>query len=87
MINTSRRIVQPAVERYDNARVVMIDAPVEVRAQRLAARGRETATEIEARLTRSSGDFEAASADITIENTGTVEQGVDQLLRAIGHLQ
>jgi ribose 1,5-bisphosphokinase len=69
--NASRTIVAPARRRYCNAAVVLIDAPPELRAKRLANRRRERQGEVAARLARAT-DFKAADADLIIENTGTL---------------
>jgi ribose 1,5-bisphosphokinase PhnN len=49
--------------------VVLIDAPAELRASRLANRCREQDDDVAARLARAT-DFKAAEADLIIENTG-----------------
>ena len=49
--NVSRGIIAEAAERFA-ARVIVITAPVDVLAQRLAARGRETTTDVLQRLSR-----------------------------------
>ncbi len=51
--------------------------PLEVRAARLAARGRESAEEVKARLARAP-DVPLA-ADLEIENTGPVAEGAARL--------
>ncbi len=81
--NTSRRIIGDARARYAEVRVVLIDAPAEIRALRLAARGRETLADIEARLRRTAGDFDAATADAIIENSGALHNGIGQLVRQL----
>jgi phosphonate metabolism protein PhnN/1,5-bisphosphokinase (PRPP-forming) len=76
--NLSRAILPSADDRY-RLRVLLITAPFEVLAARLAARGRESAADIEARLAR-----EVAlppGLDVaTVMNEGTVEGGVAQVL-------
>ncbi len=64
--NVSRAVIGEARGRYP-CLVVEITAPAAILAQRLAARGRETAREIEARLLRDAVPMEA---DVTIVNDG-----------------
>lgn len=81
--NGSRKVLQRACDKYQTAVVLLITAPIEVLADRLAARGRETKEEIRKRLERA--DLEPENVDnlIRIENTGTIEAAVDQMLRAL----
>lgn len=82
--NGSRKVLKEASEKYETAIVLLITAPVEILAERLAARGRETREDIEARLKRA--DLEPDNVDnlVRIENTGTPEEGVADMLRALG---
>ncbi|CTQ69607.1 Ribose 1,5-bisphosphate phosphokinase PhnN [Roseibium alexandrii] len=82
--NGSRKVLKEASEKYETAIVLLITAPVEILAERLAARGRETGEDIEARLKRA--DLEPDNVDnlVRIENTGTPEEGVADMLRALG---
>lgn len=72
--NLSRHALRDAALRYP-LRVLEITAPVAVRAQRLAARGRESAEDIAARLSREAG----IPADLDVEtviNATTPEAGI-----------
>jgi ribose 1,5-bisphosphokinase len=82
--NGSRKVLKEASEKYETAIVLLITAPVEILAERLAARGRETREDIEARLKRA--DLEPDNVDnlVRIENTGTPEEGVADMLCALG---
>ena len=85
VVNASRTVVATARERYARALVVLVDAPAEVRAARLAGRGRESDGDIWARLERvAAGPDEAGPPDIVIVNDGSVEAGVRALLGALG---
>lgn len=79
VINTSRAVVTAARERYARVRVVLIDAPSEVRAERLAARGRETREEIDLRLARAVA-FDPRDADAVIDNGGDLDAAAGQFL-------
>lgn len=74
VFNTSRRLVQAVKARYLNVAVVMIDAPVQLRAARLAARDREDAEDVATRIKSVVDGFSAADADLVIENAATLAQ-------------
>jgi len=80
VINTSRAVVSAARTRYANATVMLVDAPIAVRAERLAARGRETRAEIEARLARAVSAFDPGNADVVIDNSGRLDDAVSRAL-------
>ncbi|MET1416051.1 phosphonate metabolism protein/1,5-bisphosphokinase (PRPP-forming) PhnN [Roseibium sp. HPY-6] len=81
--NGSRRVLAHASEKYQTAVVLLITAPVEVLAERLAARGRESRDDIEQRLRRADLEPQDVPNLYRIENTGTVEQGVAAMIRAL----
>lgn len=70
VVNVSRSVIAETRRRYP-CMVVEITAPACILAKRLAARGRESAAEIEARLQR---DAAPAEADVTIINDGPPQQ-------------
>ena len=75
--NVSRAVIAQARAKFTGTQVVYVTAPREIRAARLAARGREAgqAVAILARLGREvPGDAER-SADLVIDNAGSVEAG------------
>ncbi len=77
--NVSRRIIPAARARF-NCVVVEITAPPAVLAARLAARGRESAADIEARLARQVG---ASEADVVLVNDEPVETGGKRFVDAL----
>jgi ribose 1,5-bisphosphokinase len=79
VFNASRRVVPMARGRYANAAVVLIDAPLELRANRLASRDRERARDIDARLKRVVAEFDAGDVDLVIDNSGSLCQAADAL--------
>jgi ribose 1,5-bisphosphokinase len=83
VLNASRTVVSDARARYANVAVVLIDAPADVRAARLAARGREASDDVAERLARSPPSFQAADADLVIVNTAGPQAGADRLARFI----
>jgi ribose 1,5-bisphosphokinase len=81
VFNASRHIVRPARERYAAMAVVMVDAPVEIRAARLAARNRERADEVMARLGRVVPGFSPDDVDLAIDNSGTLDAAAERLIQ------
>ena len=71
--NGSRAAVPAARARFARVKVVHVTAPVDVRAQRLAARGRESAQDIAERLTRAPALDVAPELEIV--NVGTPQEG------------
>jgi ribose 1,5-bisphosphokinase len=83
VVNGSRAASNDARRRYLRTFLVLVDCPLDVRAGRLAARGRETEAEIRARLERSVSSFDPAEADLRIDNSGPLAMGVDMLVTAL----
>jgi phosphonate metabolism protein PhnN/1,5-bisphosphokinase (PRPP-forming) len=79
--SVSRSVIAEAALRYP-ARVIEITAPPEILAQRLAARGREGADMIAARLAREVARDHAVDT-ITIVNDATVAEGAEKLISAL----
>lgn len=73
VINVSRGIIDEARQRYPGLMVIGITAGTDVLRQRLQARGRESAADIEERLARAAS-FDLAGEDVTIlRNDGALE--------------
>lgn len=81
--NGSRRALPEAFRKYQNITVLLITAPIEVLAQRLEARGRESRQEIETRLRRANLDVRETDGVLRIENTGTIEDGVQSIISGL----
>jgi ribose 1,5-bisphosphokinase len=81
--NGSRKVLQRAAEKYETAIVLLITAPIEVLAERLATRGRESRADIEERLKRADLEPQNVANLIRIENTGTVDTAVDAMMAAL----
>jgi ribose 1,5-bisphosphokinase len=80
IVNVSRAIIPEAVHRYPNSRVVIITAPVEMLAARLAERGREPMSQHEARLRRPDLPVGAHAAPHYISNDRSPQDGAEALL-------
>lgn len=71
IVNVSRKIIPDALAKYDHAVVVHVTAPAHVLAERLKARGRETAEDVAGRLDRAEGGGQPQGPNVvTIENVG-----------------
>ncbi len=75
-------MIAPARSLYANVTVVLITAPADVLASRLAARDRKSDGRLEDRLRRSVGMPDAAP-DVVVCNIGRAEDHAGDLLRAI----
>ena len=80
--NGSRRVLAEALIRYPNARIVLINAPVEIRAARLAARGRESLADVQSRLAREA-DLPTGIGAIRVDNSGAIGPATTRLLDAL----
>lgn len=81
VVNASRATIAAARAAFGTVTVVLIDAPAEIRARRLAARGREGAAEIAERLRRE-GPKVPESA-IRLDNGGSLAAGIQQFVSAL----
>lgn len=84
--NVSRSIILSALSNYPEAVVLLVTADPERRAERLAARGRESAADIAARLRREGAVLPAAITQIVIDNSGTPADGVAAFVAALRNL-
>ena len=79
IVNGSRAALPVFREIYgDRLKIVLVTAPKEILASRLAARGRESAESILSRLERSGELEDERIADIVILNNGTIEEAGDR---------
>jgi ribose 1,5-bisphosphokinase len=81
VLSGSREHLQRAVARYPDLRVVLVTAPLEVLRDRIAARGRDSAAGIAARLERAAA-WAAPAHPVALEivNDGPVERAGESLL-------
>ena len=86
VINASRTIVGEARNRYQRLVVVVITAPADVLAGRLAARERDSDGDLGSRLQRASLAT-GSEPDLTISNVGAVEDGARLLAEFIASLR
>lgn len=83
IFNGSRAALPMAARVLSGVRVILVTAPDIVLAARLASRGRETAADIRARLSRAGFEMPADIAFQTVLNDATPEVGTARLLAAI----
>ena len=83
IFNGSRAALGLAQAAFADLIVIRISAPSRTLAERLAARGRESLEEIEARLRRASCEVQADIPVIDIVNDSTPEIGISRLLAAL----
>lgn len=83
LFNGSRAALPQAMAAIPGLRVIVITAPDAVLAVRLAARGRETAEDIAARLKRAAFALPDGIRAETVMNDATPEVGIARLLAAL----
>ena len=83
VVNTSRKIIELALEKYPRCFVLLVTATPEVRAIRLSGRGRETAQEVAARLAREGAPIPSGVEAVTIDNSGTLPEGIANFVNAL----
>lgn len=83
IFNGSRAALPDALRVWPGLRVIVVTAPAKVLADRLAARGRESARDISDRLTRAAFNLPAGVDAVTVVNDSTVETGVARLAGAL----
>jgi len=83
VVNTSRKVIELALEKYPRCFVLLVTATPEVRAQRLSGRGRETAEEVAARLAREGAPIPPGVEAVTIDNSGSLEAGIAGFVAAL----
>lgn len=80
VVNVSRAVVPVLRERYGRLAVVLVTAPADVLAARLAARGRPADGSLEARLKRLPAGTEDLAPDLVIENVGAPADSAAKLI-------
>jgi ribose 1,5-bisphosphokinase len=81
VFNGSRAMVKAAQAKFPGTRVLLVEAAPEVRAERLAGRGRESAAEVAARLRREVPDVPEGA--VRIDNSGALAAGIERFVTAL----
>lgn len=87
VVNGSRSALDRFQAVFPRLVVVNVTASREVLASRLAARGRESLEEIEARLSRAVDPLPASFNTVTIDNSGSLDTAVRTLVTLLQDLQ
>ncbi|MDQ7263055.1 phosphonate metabolism protein/1,5-bisphosphokinase (PRPP-forming) PhnN [Paracoccus sp. PS-1] len=83
LINASRAVLAEAQARFPDLTVLLVTAPPEVLARRLAGRGRESGADQAARLARAGFPLPPGLAPRVVMNDGTPDQGLARFLAAL----
>ena len=83
VLGASRFVVNEARALFDPLRIVHVTARLDDLARRLRERGREDAEEIEGRIARATRDAPRGPDVVTIDNSGTIEQGIAAFLAVL----
>ena len=85
VVNVSRTVIAEARQKYQRAAVVLITAPPDVLAERLAGRRRDSDGDLGKRLQRAS--LEMQDADVVISNVGAIQDSARKLAEFISSLR
>lgn len=80
LFNLSRAVLAEALEQFPNLQVILVTAPPEVLAARLAARGREDQDDRARRLARAGFALPEGITPQVVQNDGTAEVGLSRFL-------
>jgi ribose 1,5-bisphosphokinase len=80
VVNVSRSVLDQARAAFVNVRIISISAPSDVLAKRLAARGRETAGEIDERIQRAAAYNVAGPDVIQLINDADLDTAIEKLV-------
>jgi len=81
--NVSRTVIDDARHRYAPVRVLLLEAGVQLRAERLATRDRESAAEQQARLERRDIDVAMSDDVVRFVNDGPLSEVADRFVAAL----
>ena len=81
--NVSRAVIPRALEKYEHVHVLLISARPEVRAARLATRGRETAADIAERLAHEGAAVPEGVKPVVVDNSGPLDVGLTSFMAAL----
>ncbi len=87
VVNVSRGVIAEARARYPNLAVVFVTAPEAMLHRRLAARGRESGTEVAGRLRRAASFDMNGPGVITLMNDRAPDHAVEGFLRILRGLR
>jgi phosphonate metabolism protein PhnN/1,5-bisphosphokinase (PRPP-forming) len=85
VVNVSRQVIEEARQRWQPVRILLVTAPRDVLATRLAARGRETDDDIQKRLDRSDAYRVTGDDVLEVVNAGRLDRAVDRFVALLEH--
>lgn len=83
VVNVSRSVPDAVRGKYLNLRVIFVTAPLDILAQRIASRGRESIEQVEARLLRAKIAMPQGSDVTVINNAGALEDAVARFVAVL----
>jgi len=83
IVNVSRTIINDARKKYKNLKVVFIEVPFETTLQRLKSRERESEQGLKERIERARNNQKFIEADIEIDNSGELDEAINQFLNYV----
>ncbi len=87
LLNVSRNVVQTAREKFPDVRVIFIRVPLDVTADRIIERGRESYKEVLNRVVRAQEHQDYEGADFIVDNVGnpgeTSQKVLDYLVASL----
>lgn len=83
VVNVSRTVIPLARTWFPDLQIMNVTAPVRILAERLAARGRESADDVARRLDRSGAFVIEGAGVVNVVNDGGPEQGIERFVNAL----
>lgn len=83
VVNVSRTVIPVARTRFPDLQIMNVTAPVRILAERLAARGRESADDVAKRIDRSGAFVIEGAGVVNVVNDGGPEQGIERFVNAL----
>jgi ribose 1,5-bisphosphokinase len=83
VVNVSRTVIPLARTRFPDLQIMNVTAPVWILAERLAARGRESADDVAKRIDRSGAFVIEGAGVVNVVNDGGPEQGIERFVNAL----
>jgi ribose 1,5-bisphosphokinase len=80
MVNVSRKIINHAKQKFPNAKVIFIRVPLEITADRIIERGRESYEEVLNRVVRAQDHQDYEEADLVVNNVGKIMETSNKVL-------
>jgi phosphonate metabolism protein PhnN/1,5-bisphosphokinase (PRPP-forming) len=83
VVNVSRTVIPVARIRFPNLQIMNVTAPVQILAQRLVARGRESTEDVAKRIGRAGAFLIEGTGVVDVVNDGGPEQGIERFVDAL----